>query len=425
MAPTKGADPASCDDRSEARIVCPARQQAQQSSKPTTQKVNWRDLLPVHPAADLFPIMSEAELRALGEDIKNNGLQESIALWSPWTSRNVAAYATDSTGYENAPEWFLLDGRNRLDAIELIGRPMDFLHDLRRDGTQAIGTSIGVKHFYSNTDPYAYVISANLHRRHLSQEQRRELIAKLLKAAPEKSDRQVAAVVQADHKTVGAVRADLEGRGEIPHVETRTDTKGREQPARKAPSGHDLAVVHSSKSVEWYTPPEIVAMVSDVLGGIDLDPCWHPESPVRATTTYVEEQDGLSQDWNGRVYLNPPYGRPIDGWIEKLVGEHEAGRVTEAIALVPARVDTEWFRRFDAFPRCFPYGRLTFANADNPAPFPCAVVYLGKNVRKFAEVFDDERVGGVWVRLDRPAPAPQQVADDLGGIPPFLRRIAS
>ena len=43
----------------------------------------------------------------------------------------------------------------------------------------------------------------------------------------------------------------------------------------------------------------------------------------------------------------------IDDWIAKLVAEHDAGNITEAVALVPARVDTEWFRRLNAFPRCF------------------------------------------------------------------------
>src|SRR5262249_50024843 len=83
--------------------------------------------------------------------------------------------------------------------------------------------------------PAAYVISANIHRRHLTTEQKRELITKLIKAAPEKSDRQIAAAAKVDHKTVGVARARVEGRGEIPHVEERTDTKGRKQPARKQP----------------------------------------------------------------------------------------------------------------------------------------------------------------------------------------------
>jgi hypothetical protein len=46
----------------------------------TSKPKSWRDLLPVHPAAELFPMMSEEELRALGEDIKKNGLREGVAL---------------------------------------------------------------------------------------------------------------------------------------------------------------------------------------------------------------------------------------------------------------------------------------------------------------------------------------------------------
>jgi hypothetical protein len=82
-------------------------------------------------------------------------------------------------------------------------------------------------------DAYAFVLSANIHRRHLTAEQRRELIAKLLKAQPEKSDRQIGKIINADNKTVAAVREKLEAREEIPHVETRTDSKGRAQPAKK------------------------------------------------------------------------------------------------------------------------------------------------------------------------------------------------
>jgi DNA N-6-adenine-methyltransferase (Dam)/Protein of unknown function (DUF3102) len=116
---------------------------------------------------------------------------------------------------------------------------------------------------------------------------------------------------------------------------------------------HTLRVMTSSESSEWYTPPHIVDLVEATLGEIDLDPCGHPDSPVRATTTYTAAEDGLARPWSGRLYLNPPYGRQIDGWIDKLVAEYESGSVTEAIALVPARTDTAWFRRLDRFPICF------------------------------------------------------------------------
>src|SRR5262249_13307538 len=51
---------------------------------------------------------------------------------------------------------------------------------------------------------------------------------------PEASDRSIAKQAKVSDKTVGAVRRAKERRAEIPHVTTRTDTKGRKQPTRKA-----------------------------------------------------------------------------------------------------------------------------------------------------------------------------------------------
>jgi len=83
-------------------------------------------------------------------------------------------------------------------------------------------------------DPFAYVISANIRRRHLTADQKRDVIEKLLKATPEKSNRRIAETVKASHNTVQAVRSEMEGRGQIDHVSTRADTKGRKQPASKS-----------------------------------------------------------------------------------------------------------------------------------------------------------------------------------------------
>ena len=110
----------------------------------------------------------------------------------------------------------------------------------------------------------------------------------------------------------------------------------------------------SSASDEWYTPPHIFDMAAATLGEVDLDPCWHPASPVRASTTYTAADDGLARPWAGRVWLNPPYGREVGTWIGKLVEEYDAGRVTEALALIPARVDTEWFRLLRSVPALLP-----------------------------------------------------------------------
>ena len=129
---------------------------------------------------------------------------------------------------------YVLDGISRLDAMELAGLPLvsdegeltgarfDQLWEKDRVCSTASGRQIK-----PGTDPYAYVISANIRRRHLTAEQKRELIAKLIKSTPEKSDRAIAKTAKVDHKTVGAVRGNLEARGEVPHVATRKDAKGR------------------------------------------------------------------------------------------------------------------------------------------------------------------------------------------------------
>jgi len=187
----------------------------------------WRDGLPVHPAADLLPLMSETDpagFKALAEDIKEHGITVPIVLW------------TEAPGSRCS----LLDGRNRLDAMELAGIkitankrgvPNDVLCTFRYGFRDKY--SIGGE--FTDTDPYAYVISANIHRRHLTAEQKRELITKLLKATPEKSNRQIAETVKASHNTVGAVRAEMESTGQIDQLKKTTgkDGKARKLPAKK------------------------------------------------------------------------------------------------------------------------------------------------------------------------------------------------
>jgi hypothetical protein len=149
--------------------------------------------------------------------------------------------------------------------------------------------------------------------------------------------------------------------------------------------GAGLAVHFSSKTPEHYTPATVIAVVRACLGAIDLDPCSnsHADPAVPAARHYTIAEDGLRQAWHGRVYMNPPYGRRIPVWVDKLAREYEAGRVTEAIALVPARTDTRWFRRLGAHPVCFVSGRLAFRGNTAGAPFPSALVYLGPRVPAF------------------------------------------
>jgi hypothetical protein len=99
--------------------------------------------------------------------------------------------------------------------------------------------------------------------------------------------------------------------------------------------------------------------------------------------------DGLVEPGHGRLWLNPPYGRIIGDWVRKAVSEYRSGNVTEMILLVPARVDTRWFRALLAGVICFVFGRLKFGGQSGPAPFPSALIYFGSRTSKFVEVFGD------------------------------------
>jgi hypothetical protein len=167
----------------------------------------WRDHLQVHPAAEMFPLLSEADpaaLKELAEDIRQHG------------QREPASYIKDSDGNR-----VLLDGRNRLDALEMLGRKIDI-----NDSSMFEQRSLSI-------NAQVFIISKNIHRRHLTLEKKRDLIGLLLKANPEKSDRHIAKTVKASHHTVEAVRTKLESTGQIAQLNKTVGADGR---ARKRPT---------------------------------------------------------------------------------------------------------------------------------------------------------------------------------------------
>jgi hypothetical protein len=211
---------------------------------PEERRISWRDVLAIHPAAEFFPLMSPNELKALGEDIRKHGLRIPTIWWRDPTTRQL----------------FLLDGRNRLDALEKIGRNIvngcdgtrgdaDLREILRLSEYWHVLPPCGPRGA-NYPDPYHYVISANIHRRHLTPEDKRKLIAKLIKATPEKSDRQIAETVKADHKTVGAVRAEQESRG------------GKFPTSRRARTARAASSRRSARSTSPTSTPMITAMGS-------------------------------------------------------------------------------------------------------------------------------------------------------------------
>lgn len=120
--------------------------------------------------------------------------------------------------------------------------------------------------------------------------------------------------------------------------------------------------IHNDGTIHWLTPPKIL----NSLGVFDLDPCAAPIPRPWDTAKEMwtlPDTDGLSRDWHGRVFLNPPYGntKVFDAFMERMA-KHGNG-----ISLVFARTDAKWFSRW-VYPYCtalfFLTPRLSFYKPD-------------------------------------------------------------
>ncbi|MBR8303726.1 adenine methyltransferase [Burkholderia dolosa] len=145
------------------------------------------------------------------------------------------------------------------------------------------------------------------------------------------------------------------------------------------------------KNDEWLTPPEWLR----ALGEFDLDPCapvTRPWDTARKHLTIVD--NGLAHTWQGRVWLNPPFGRDAAKRLKRMA-EHNNG-----VALIPARTETAMFYESvwpcaDAV--CFVRGRPHFHYVDGRrAPFNCgAPICLVAYGRANTIALLDSRLGHV------------------------------
>lgn len=342
-----------------------------------------------HPLANIFPLMAADEYVALKSDIRQYGLREAI--------------------------WILdgqiLDGRNRFKAC------------------QEVGVTPILKE-YDGEDPAAFVVSLNLKRRHLSESQRAMVAKKLANMAQgERTDIQPSANLQKVSQAEAAsllnvsprlvatakkvdeqgepelVEAVVNGQVSVSAAAMATALPKEEQQAIMAeieqggkPSevikNHVLATKHTGDE-ESYTPKEYLASARTVMGVIDLDPASNPmaQENVGADRYFTVDDDGLTQEWAGNVWMNPPYtARVINRFIDKLVDHYEAGEVTQAIVLTNNNTDTSWFHQGAnaAAAVCFTAGRINFLKRDGSRSSPTngqAFLYFGDNLSAFKNEF--------------------------------------
>lgn len=336
-------------------------------------------MLESHKYAELFPLIQNADFEEFKIDIAENGLREPIWLY----------------------EGKILDGRNRYRAC--------------------LETSTELKtREYEGHDPIGFVLSLNLKRRHLDTAQRAMVASRLATlevganqhveiSTPSQS--KAANLLNVSRESVVSARKVLDqGTHELiqkvdaGELAVSTAAKIAELPeeeqteivslSKEEIKKHVLAMKHTGDE-ESYTPSAYIESAVEVMGKIDLDPASNEmaQLTVNADHFYTAESDGLTKEWRGKVWMNPPYtARVINVFISKLVSHYAAGEVTEAIVLTNNNTDTSWFHEAanNAAAVCFTSGRINFLKRDGAKSSPTngqSFIYFGKNIDLFKTVF--------------------------------------
>lgn len=176
-------------------------------------------MLRIHPFAEGQPEMPEGEYEALRADIGLRGQQEPIVLY----------------------RGLVLDGRHRLRACVALG-----INPTTREFT---GTE---------DEARALVISLNVRRRHLTQEQKRMALKAELQRDPSRSDRVIAKAVGVNDKTASKARRELQSTAEIPQFTATTGADGKVR-TRKITVRHP----NGSTFERTFVPPAGKKLVED------------------------------------------------------------------------------------------------------------------------------------------------------------------
>jgi phage N-6-adenine-methyltransferase len=145
----------------------------------------------------------------------------------------------------------------------------------------------------------------------------------------------------------------------------------------------DMELHRSSKKHDWGTPTKWFNDLHQIFK-FDIDVCAMPHNN-KLPRFWTPEDNALTQDWRGlRCWCNPPYGRALPKWTEKVVRE---SFFAELIAfLVPVSTSTQWFRKLmhhDA-KFCFIEGKIKFEapGVKHGAPFHSVLAIIGQTTQE-------------------------------------------
>ncbi|PZU13694.1 DNA N-6-adenine-methyltransferase [Qipengyuania sp. YIM B01966] len=151
-----------------------------------------------------------------------------------------------------------------------------------------------------------------------------------------------------------------------------------------------------------FTPPKFLEAIHEAFGEIDLDPCGHILSPVKAKRCFLlsEGDNGLTDKWSGRfAFVNPPFSQQ-QKWLRRAHEQWTAGHIETVVCLVPTRTDSEWFQEvLSKVAKVYLLkGRLRFADPrgqEQATPFSVMLVILGSTAPQRIRL--QESVSGLWM----------------------------
>jgi len=162
-------------------------------------------------------------------------------------------------------------------------------------------------------------------------------------------------------------------------------------------AGSVVATRHGNDIIEWYTPAKYIELIRKAMGAIDLDPATSltAQKTVKAKRYFTADDDGLAREWQGCVFLNPPFKQPAGKkFVNKLCDGVEGKSIEQAVLLTNDQTDTHWWQRAAGLAGCvcFHSGRISFYNEAGETSCPTngqTFFYFGRRQQAFSKTFTE------------------------------------
>jgi len=338
----------------------------------------------------LIPPLAEEERKQLETNIKADGCREPLVVWND----------------------ILIDGHNRYEictrndiAFEVVNKHFDNqeqaedwmdTNQLGRRNLSPDNFALLIGRRYNRTKKDVGSVNQHTVARDQSDPQQKTadkladdygISAPTIKRAGQFADA-VEKLGIAEEVAKGEVEAPRKQIVEIARALPASPTTEQVEEAKK-----HIHVSHNSGNNEWYTPKDFIDAARESMGNIDLDPASSDiaNQTVQADKYFTKDDDGLAQEWNGKVWMNPPYAQPLMGqFADKMKEQVEAGNVQSFCVLVNNATETKWFKTMASVADyiCFTSGRVKFLDPEgNKSGAPLqgqAILIKGNNYKPFS-----------------------------------------